>query len=129
MKRNDQTLTRVEFQLMNIIWDMKDAFCAWDVLEKCGEPKPAYTTVATYLKILREKGYVDCRKESGQGKTLRYRALVSREEYTRRTMDGVKKDFFGGSLKSMLSYFVQEENLSGEQIMEMLDMIREEEEK
>ena len=54
MKHNDQTLTRVEFQIMSIIWDMKDAVCAWDVLDKCGELKPAYTTVATYLKILKE---------------------------------------------------------------------------
>jgi predicted transcriptional regulator len=127
MKRNEQTLTRVEFQIMSIIWDMKDAVCAWDVLDKCADPKPAYTTVATYLKILKEKGYVECGKESGKGKTYRYRALVSREEYTRRTMHEVKRDFFGGSLKSMFSYFVQEEKLTEAEIMELLEMVKEEE--
>jgi predicted transcriptional regulator len=83
--------------------------------------------VATYLKILKEKGYVECGKESGKGKTYRYRALVSREEYTRRTMHEVKRDFFGGSLKSMFSYFVQEEKLTEAEIMELLEMVKEEE--
>ena len=70
---------------------------------------------------------MECGKESGKGKTYRYRALVSREEYTRRTMHEVKRDFFGGSLKSMFSYFVQEEKLTEAEIMELLEMVKEEE--
>ena len=72
MKRDDLNLTRVEFQVMSIIWDLGKSVCAWDVLERCPEPKPAYTTVATYLKVLFEKGYLTYHKEKGQGKTHRY---------------------------------------------------------
>ena len=123
MKRDDLNLTRVEFQVMSIIWDLGKSVCAWDVLERCPEPKPAYTTVATYLKVLFEKGYLDFHKDKGQGKTHRYVPLVTRAEYTRRTMQEVKTSFFGGSLKSMLSYFVKEENLSAEEVKELLEIV------
>ncbi|MBO7471154.1 MAG: BlaI/MecI/CopY family transcriptional regulator [Bacteroidaceae bacterium] len=124
MKRKDNTLTKVEFEVMNILWDIDEAACAWDVLEHYKEPKPAYTTIATYLKVLYEKGYLDFHKVDGQGKTHRYVPLVTRAEYTRRTMQEVKQNFFGGSVKSMLSYFVSEENLSAEEVKELLELVQ-----
>ena len=123
MKRNDNTLTKVEFEVMNILWNIDGAACAWDVLEHDKEPKPAYTTIATYLKVLYEKGYLDFHKVGGQGKTHRYVPLVTRAEYTRRTMQEVKQNFFGGSVKSMLNYFVTEENLSPEEFKELLALV------
>ena len=123
MKRNDNTLTKVEFEVMNILWNIDGAACAWDVLEHYKEPKPAYTTIATYLKVLYEKGYLDFHKVGGQGKTHRYVPLVTRAEYTRRTMQEVKQNFFGGSVKSMLNYFVKEENLSAEEVKELFSLI------
>lgn len=125
MKRNDNTLTKVEFEVMNILWDLPKGVCAWDILEHCDEPKPAYTTIATYLKVLYEKGYLDFHKVDGQGKTHRYVPLVTRAEYTRRTMQEVKQNFFGGSVKSMLSYFVSEENLSADEVKELLEVVQE----
>lgn len=123
MKRKDNTLTRVEFQVMTILWDINHAACGRDILERWEDPKPTYTTIATYLKILYEKGFVDYFKKDGEGKTQWYRAKVTRQEYTRMTMESVKKNFFGGSLKSMFSYFVKEENLSSEDIEELLNML------
>lgn len=123
MKRKDNTLTKVEFEVMNAIWNIPQGACAWDVLEQWNEPKPAYTTIATYLKVLYEKGFLDFHKDKGQGKTHRYVPLVTRAEYTRRTMQEVKKNFFGGSLKTMLNYFVSEENLSQDEIKELLEQV------
>lgn len=126
MRRKENTLTKVEFEVMTVIWDLDRPACAWDVLNEWQESKPAYTTVATYLKVLYEKGYLDFSKNKGEGKTHMYVPLVSRAEYTRRTMQEVKKNFFGGSLKSMFSYFVREENLTPEEIQELLSAISEE---
>ena len=123
MTRKDNTLTRVEFQMMSILWDINHAACGRDILERWGEPKPTYSTIATYLKILYEKGFVDFFKKEGEGKTQWYVAKVTRPQYTRMTMEGVKKDFFAGSFKSMFSYFVKEENLSAEDVKELLGMI------
>jgi len=126
MKRTDKSLTKSEFQLMTALWDIGHAACGKDLLERYPEPKPTYTTIATYLKILYEKGYVDFFKKEGEGKTQWYVAKITRQEYTRQTMLSVKRNFFGDSLKSMFSYFVKEENLSPEQVLEMLQAVDEE---
>ena len=124
MKRDETNLTRVEFQVMNIIWDLGGSVCAWDILERCPEPKPAYTTVATYLKVLHEKGFVEFFKNKGEGKTHQYVAKVTRAEYTRQAMQEVKKNFFGGSIKKMLCFFVEEEKLTAEEIQELLEEVK-----
>lgn len=127
MKKKYNTLTKVEFQIMSILWDINHSACGRDILERYEDPKPIYTTLATYMKILYEKGFVDFFKKEGEGKTQWYIAKVSRKEYTRMTMESVKKDFFGNSLKSMFCYFVKEENLTPEDIQELLASLNEEE--
>ena len=127
MRRKENTLTKVEFDVMTILWNLNRPACAWDVVNEWPEPKPAYTTIATYLKVLYEKGYVDFSRNKGEGKTHKFVALVTRAEYTRRTMQEVKKNFFGGNLKSMFSYFVREENLSADEIRELLSSVVDEE--
>lgn len=129
MKRTDRTLTKSEFQLMTALWDIGHAACGKELLERYPKPKPTYTTIATYLKILYEKGFVDFFKKEGEGKTQWYVAKITRQEYTRMTMQSVKRNFFGNSLKSMFNYFVKEENLTPEEVMEMLQTIDNEEEK
>ncbi|MBR1668848.1 MAG: BlaI/MecI/CopY family transcriptional regulator [Bacteroidaceae bacterium] len=128
MKKKDNTLTKVEFQVMSILWDINHSACAWDIIERWEDPKPAYTTIATYLKMLYERGYVDYFKNKGEGKTHMYVAKVTRAQYTRMTMQEVKKSFFDGSIKSMFSFFVKEEHLSADDIRELLGMLEEEDE-
>lgn len=126
MKRKDNTLTKMEFQIMSILWDINHSACGWDILNRFDEPKPADTTIATYLKVLYEKGYVDFFKNKGEGKTHMYVAKVTRAEYTRQTMQDMKKNLFDDSLKSMFSFFVTEEKLTEEDISELLRIIRDE---
>lgn len=124
MRRKENTLTRVEFEVMSILWSMGRAASAWDVLQCYPEPRPAYTTVSTNLKVLCEKGYVEYYKVPGGGKAHHYQVLLSRAEYTRRAMQEVKRDLFGGSLKSMFSYFLREEELTEADVAELLALIR-----
>ena len=119
---NNYTLTKAEMQVMNILWSAGKALDVHEVVAQYNEPWPAYTTVSTFLKILSTKGFVDYKK--GNGKQYLYFPVVSRAEYTSRVMKDVKNSFFGGSLKSMLSYFVREENLSEEDIKELLSLIQ-----
>ena len=126
MKQKSNTLTKVEFDVMSTLWDINHSATVHDILEHFAEPKPAYITVATYMKLLLEKEYVDYFKVKGEGKTKIYQAKVTRAEYTRQAMAGVKKDFFGGSLRSLLNFFVKEENLSDEEIADLLSTINNE---
>jgi predicted transcriptional regulator len=123
MRKKENTLTRMEFQIMSVLWDINRSACAWDILDRFEDPKPAYTTIATYMKVLREKGYVDYFKNKGEGKTHMYVAKVTRAEYTRQTMKEMKKNLFDDSLESMFSFFVTEEKLTAEDIAELLRII------
>ena len=116
-----QTLTKSETQVMNILWDMGRGACVADVLERYDEPRPAYTTVATFLKILEQKGYVEHRK--GTGKLLIYSPLLTRERYQRQVMNDVKDTLFGGSGVKLVSFFAQQEQLSEEELEEIKQII------
>ena len=120
-----QTLTKSEMQVMNILWDLDRGACVNDILAQYPDPKPAYTTIATFLKILTQKGFVEHKK--GSGKLLIYSPLITREKYRSQVMEEVKDDFFGNSFKSMFSFFVREEHLTAEDIQELIDQIKEEE--
>ena len=118
-----QTLTKSEMQVMNVLWELQRGACVADILTHYAEPKPAYTTIATFLKILEQKGFVEHRK--GTGKLLIYSPLMTKERYQRLVMNDVKDTLFGGSGVSLVSFFAQQENLSEDEIAEILQLIRE----
>ena len=118
-----KTLTKGEMQVMNILWDMQRGACNAEIQKQYPEPHPAYTTIATFLKIMEQKGFVEKRK-SGSGKTFVYSPLLTRERYRRLVVDDVKDTFFGGSVKSLVSFFAQEEELSLEDINEILTILQ-----
>lgn len=121
MEKN-KPLTKSEFQVMDILWSLPEqSGFTGDILKAYPAPKPAYTTLATFLKILKEKGFV---QSESVGKMLRYSAVVKREEYTRSFMKDVKNTFFGGSLLSFVSFFAKEENLRQEEIDQIIDIIQ-----
>ena len=68
------TLTRAEIQIMNILWEMPDGGCVHDIIARYEDPKPAYTTIATFMKILLNKKFVEYRKVTG--KTYFYYPLM-----------------------------------------------------
>lgn len=125
MKREQEyrQLTRAEMEIMSILWDSDKGMTTHEIIERYPEPKPAYSTVATFLKILINKGFIDSKKLEGGGKTLVFSPLMTRDEYTNRVMKEVKSSFFGNSLKSMLSFFVKQEEVSEEELKEIMEMI------
>ena len=118
-----KTLTKGEIQVMNILWDMQRGACVADIQKQFPEPQPAYTTIATFLKIMEQKGFVE-RRKSGTGKVMVYSPLMTRERYRRLVVDDVKDTFFGGSMKSLVSFFAEEEQLSQEDIKEILALLQ-----
>ena len=124
MNKENKTLTKAEMEIMNYLWDMDEGGTVRDVLARYPEPQPAYTTTATFLKILTQKGFIRAEKREKEGKTFFFRPLISRDEYRRQAMEEVKSSFFGGSVKSLVSFFVKEEHLSEEELKELLAMVR-----
>ncbi len=119
MKRTNE-LTRAELQVMNILWDMGKGTVS-EILEKFPEPQPAYNTVLTFLRILKEKKFV---ASEPIGKQHRFYPLVQHGEYTRNYMRSVKDNLFRGSAASLVNFFVKEENLSTEEIEELIALLK-----
>lgn len=122
--KDNQTLTRVEMEIMTHLWEMKKPTSVRELLETYDDPRPAYTTIGTYMKILTQKGFVKPEKHEDDGKTFFFRPLVSHEDYRRRVMSEVKDTFFGGSVSSLVRYFVKEEKIDDAELKELMQLIK-----
>jgi BlaI family transcriptional regulator, penicillinase repressor len=111
-------LTKAEEQVMHILWELKEGVIK-EVVEGFEEPRPAYTTVATVLKVLEKKGFVD---HKPVGNVHLYFALVSKREYTRFQFSSLLKDYFSGSFPKLATFFAHENNLTLPELEEMLRM-------
>lgn len=127
-KKDDHTLTKAEMEIMNILWDEGHALSTHAIIERYPEPRPAYSTIATFMKILTTKQFVSFRKADEGDKTHYFYPLITRVEYTRQYMKEAKNTLFGGSLKSLISFFAEEEELSGDDLREILSLIERREE-
>lgn len=118
-----QTLTKAEMQVMNALWQLPEGGTVNEVLDFYDEPKPAYTTIATFLRILQIKGFLQVYKKKGDGKRLHYAPIITKDEYTRNVLEDVKDNFFDGSVKNLLSFFAREEKISAAEIREIYEMV------
>ncbi len=117
-----KTLTKAEEQIMQILWNLKEAVVK-DVVEEFDEPKPAYTTVATVLKVLEKKGFVNSRKV---GNVNLFHPEISKKEYTGFQFSSLLKNYFNGSFPKMATFFARENNLSIQELEEMIKTAEEE---
>ncbi len=112
-------LTKAEEEVMHILWQLEEANVA-SVIEELPEPKPAYNTVSTIIRILENKGFVDYRKE-GRGHI--YFPKVLKTDYSNQTLTKVMDGYFQGSFKSMVSFFVKKNDISIKEMEEILKEI------
>lgn len=101
-------LTKAEEEVMQVLWELKTAFVK-DIVDKFPEPKPAYNTVSTIIRILEKKGVVD---HETFGKTHRYYPRITKEEYSRKFLNRFVDDYFSGSYSQLVSFFTKQQNLS-----------------
>src|SRR6056297_3304947 len=111
-------LTRKEEEVMKILWRLKKAFVK-DIIEKYDDPKPHYNTISSLVRLLQNKGIVGYNQ---YGNTYQYYPLVTKEEYRRSFMKQVVNDYFDNSYKSAVAFFVKENDLSPEELEELIKM-------
>jgi BlaI family transcriptional regulator, penicillinase repressor len=115
------SLSKSEEQLMNYLWKLKTAFMK-DLLMEFPDPKPATTTVATLLKRMQDKGFVDYKL---YGNSREYFPLVKKKEYFSTHLKELIKDFFDDSSTQFASFFTSETDLSTEQLEALKKIIDE----
>ena len=112
-------LTKAEEQVMQILWELNSGFVK-DIIEKFPEPKPAYTTVSTIIRILERKGFAG---HDDMGSTYKYYPVISKEDYASEFMNGFVKDYFGNSFSSLVSFFSKREKISVAELEEIKRVI------
>lgn len=115
-----KTLTKAEEQVMLIVWDLGQGFLK-DIMESIPEPRPHSNTIATLLKILIDKGFVDYEV---QGRNNLYKPRISKTEYGRKSMNQLVKGYFEGSPAKLVSQFVTDNKLSQEELEDLLEQIK-----
>ncbi|MHC2993152.1 transcriptional regulator [Pontibacter sp. HJ8] len=113
-------LGKREEQIMQVVWQLGDAFIK-DIIDEMPEPKPHYNTIATMVKILTEKGFLSAEKI---GNMYRYSPLVPLAEYREQDVATIKRKYFGNSFTKMITHFAKEENLSNEELDELVRIIK-----
>jgi predicted transcriptional regulator len=113
-------LTKAEEQIMQSMWKLDKAFLR-EIVDTMPNPKPHQNTVATLLKILVEKEFVGITVIS---RHHQYYPLVSKDEYSKRTMKQFVKGYFDGSFSNIVSFMVKENNLSVEDLENLLQQIK-----
>ncbi len=115
-------LSPAEEQLMESIWKLDKSFMK-EIIEELPEPKPASTTISTMLKRMTEKGFVGYIE---YGKSRQYYALIKKEAYFSKQVQGLIKNFFGNSALQFASFFAKETPMTANELEELKTIIDEE---
>ena len=112
-------LTKAEEQIMQILWEIEKGFVK-DILEHFDKPKPAYTTVATIIKILEKKGFVT---HKTYGNAHQFSPCITKEEYSKKHVNQIFKRYFKGSIKDVVSFFANNNSVNIKDIDNAIELL------
>mgnify|MGYP005992908057 FL=1 len=112
-------LTKAEEQFMQVLWELGEASVK-EIIEQLSEPKPAYNTVSTIIRILETKDFVGHR---AKGRGYVYFPLIEKDVYSNQTLHKVMDGYFDGSFKSMVSFFVKKNDMDISELESVLKEI------
>ncbi|UBM60072.1 BlaI/MecI/CopY family transcriptional regulator [Marinilongibacter aquaticus] len=112
-------LTKAEEEIMQVLWGLEKAFVK-NVIAELPDPKPAYNTVSTIIRILEQKGFVD---HEAYGKSYAYFPLISKDQYRKFASSKLMSGYFEGSVGQLVSFFVEQEKIDLNEADEILQML------
>jgi BlaI family penicillinase repressor len=115
-----QKLAKREEQIMQAFWKLDKAFVK-EIISELPNPKPHYNSVATMVRILEEKGFLD---HEEFGNSFRYFPIISKEDYQKLALGDIVSQYFDNSYPRMLAYFAKEKKLSKAELNEILNIIK-----
>lgn len=118
-------LTKAEEQFMRVLWELEEA-SVQEIIDKLPEPKPAYNTVSTIIRILETKEFVSHR---AKGRGYIYFPLVPKTDYTNQSLNKIVDGYFEGSFKSLVSFFVNKNDVDIKDLERILKEIEKQQSK
>ncbi len=112
-------LTKAEEQVMQILWQLDEAIVK-DIIERMPDPKPAYNTVSTVVRVLEGKGFID---HKAYGNSHVYFPAISEAAYKKFTFDKMMNNYFDNSYKSLVSFIADEKKLDIKELDELTALL------
>ncbi|GAA4340414.1 BlaI/MecI/CopY family transcriptional regulator [Mucilaginibacter gynuensis] len=116
---NIKELTKAEEQIMQILWQLNEAIVK-EILERMPDPRPAYNTVSTVVRVLEGKGFID---HKAYGNSHVYFPLISEEEYKKFTFNKMMSNYFDNSYKSLVSFIADNRKIGINELDELSALI------
>lgn len=113
----ERQLTKAEEQIMQVLWKLEEASVK-QIIEKLPTPKPAYNTVSTIIRILETKNFVT---HNSKGRGYVYFPLIKKTDYSNQSLNKLVDGYFGGSFKSMVSFFVNKNDVDINELETILE--------
>ncbi|MEQ8424458.1 MAG: BlaI/MecI/CopY family transcriptional regulator [Cyclobacteriaceae bacterium] len=113
-------LTKAEDQIMQVLWRLEKAFVK-DIIDQLPDPKPAYNTVSTIVRILEKKKFVGYK---AYGKTHEYYPLISKENYAHFYLNNMVTGYFNGSFRNLVSFFAKENSMKVQDIDQLVEELK-----
>lgn len=114
-----EPLTPQEADAMMAVWQVGEGNVK-AFLEAMEEPLPPYTTLASTIKNLEKKEYLESRLV---GNSYLYKPLITQADYKKKFMGGVVKNYFANSYKELVNFFVEQKKLSPQELKDIINMI------
>lgn len=112
-------LTKAEEQVMQLLWQLEEAIVK-DIIALMPDPKPAYNTVSTVVRVLESKGFID---HKAYGNSHVYFPLISEGQYRKFTFDKMMSNYFSNSYESLVSFIADEKKLGVKELDELTKLI------
>ncbi len=112
-----QTLTKTEEEIMQYIWSIGRCTVS-EILNQMGEPTPPHSTVSSVVRILEKKGFLD---HKAYGKTYEYFPIIEKNDYARKTVVDIVRNYFNGSASHLVSHLVKDEKIEEAELRKLLD--------
>ena len=112
-------LTKAEEQVMQILWQLNEAIVK-DIIEQMADPKPAYNTVSTVVRVLEGKGFID---HKAYGNSHVYFPAIKETDYKKFTFDKMMNNYFDNSYKSLVSFIADEKKLGIKELDELTALL------
>lgn len=119
-RRRTEMLTDVELELMIALWKIKSGTVRDVMAALAGGSDRAYTSIATMMKILEEKGYA---KSERKERTLTYVPVMKKSDYEGRSLKNLSNSLFGGTPTALVARLVDDGELTDEMIQEIKEII------
>lgn len=115
-----KNLTKAEEEIMQHIWQLERCTVT-NIIEQLPSPKPPHSSISSIVRILEKKGFVD---HKAYGRTYEYFPLITKEDYSKRSLLSLLSNYFDGSTPQLVSYLIEEDATSIEELQELIRQLK-----